>query len=62
MSCNKTLAERKRITRNYSPSGSGSPEGVMYSKPGWFYTDEDTGIVYLKTSGCGTTGWEEIVQ
>ena len=39
---------------------SGSPEGVITATVGSEYTDTATGILYLKTSGSGNTGWTAI--
>jgi len=37
--------------------GSGSPEGVVTASVGSEYTDTSTGVLYLKQSGSGNTGW-----
>lgn len=40
---------------------SGSPEGATTATVGSEYTDTATGILYLKTSGSGNTGWESVM-
>jgi hypothetical protein len=37
--------------------GSGSPEGVQAANIGSEYTDYSNGIIYVKQTGIGTTGW-----
>lgn len=38
--------------------GVGSPEGVVTATPGRTYTQTDVpGVVWLKISGTGNTGW-----
>ncbi|HYH75493.1 MAG TPA: collagen-like protein [Candidatus Saccharimonadales bacterium] len=38
-------------------TGSSSPEGVITANVGSYYTATDTGSMYVKTTGTGTTGW-----
>lgn len=38
-------------------SGSGTPEGSVAASVGSTYTRTDTGALYRKTSGTGSTGW-----
>ncbi len=38
-------------------TGSGSPEGVITSVPGWFYFDTLNERLYAKMTGTGNTGW-----
>lgn len=40
----------------YRGACSGSPEGVITSSPGGF-AQSDTGVVYVKATGTGNTGW-----
>ncbi len=54
--------ESDRLPMNYTPSGSGSPEGRIYGEPGWPYTDLDSGTLWIKRTGNNKTGWEEILQ
>lgn len=37
--------------------GSGSPEGVLSKSPGSIYSDWANGLVYIKNTGTGNTGW-----
>lgn len=45
----------------YAISGHGTPEGARQGHPGYLYTDLDTGILWRKISGTGTTGWEQLI-
>lgn len=51
----------QRVTDTlYAPvryTGSGTPEGVIESVPGWLYRDTDTGYLWTKATGTGNTGW-----
>jgi hypothetical protein len=38
-------------------TGAGDPEGVVTAEPGALYLSE-AGILYVKLSGSGNTGWE----
>ena len=38
-------------------TGSGSPESVVSASPGSTYHDTTNGIIYVKESGTGSTGW-----
>lgn len=46
----------------YAPvryTGSGVPEGVVNSDPGWCYLDTDKGTgLWVKKTGTGNTGWK----
>lgn len=46
----------------YTPSGTGSPEGVVPAPPGSSYVDVTNGTLYFKLSGTGTTGWQVFIQ
>lgn len=48
---------RSYFSRRFT--GVGSPEGVVTAFVGSQYTDNDTGLLYLKTSGSGNTGWTQ---
>lgn len=37
--------------------GAGSPEGSVTSTPGDLYRDTTNGVLYVKASGSGNTGW-----
>jgi hypothetical protein len=37
--------------------GSGSPEGVVVAGPGALYVDTTSGMLYMKLTGTGATGW-----
>ena len=37
--------------------GSGSPEGVVTAPVGSLYTDTTNGVLYIKETGTGNTGW-----
>jgi hypothetical protein len=41
--------------------GVGVPEGTATAAAGSFYTDTSTGIVYVKASGTGHTGWRQLL-
>jgi len=41
--------------------GTGSPEGVVTAPPGTTYARTDTGGLWTKNSGTGSSGWVEIV-
>ena len=41
----------------YRPAGVGSPEGRIRGEVGWSYYQTDSGAVWFKDSGTGTTGW-----
>jgi hypothetical protein len=56
----QTLIQRVTDTL-YAPvryTGSGSPEGVITSEPGWLYRDSSNGYLWAKVTGSGNTGWE----
>lgn len=55
------VSEGSASVTRYQISGHGSPEGARKGEPGWFYTDLDTGILWRKISGTGTTGWEQLI-
>ena len=45
--------------------GSGSPEGVVTASIGTLYEDQNaggTGLVYVKKTGSGNTGWETVID
>jgi hypothetical protein len=42
--------------------GSGTPEGVVTASPGAHYTDYDTGNVWAKRTGTGSTGWINLIS
>lgn len=46
----------------YTPSGSGSPQGVVTATPGSSYLDTTNNTLYYKMSGTGNTGWQAFVQ
>jgi hypothetical protein len=41
-------------------TGLGSPEGVLSKRPGALYRDRTNGAVYVKVSGTGNTGWQQL--
>lgn len=44
--------------------GTGSPEGVVTAEPGTLYADDTTpgaAGVWIKMSGSGNTGWENVI-
>jgi hypothetical protein len=41
-------------------SGTGTPEGTLAAIPGSLYLRSDTGEIYRKATGTGTTGWQVI--
>ena len=43
---------------NAFSTGSGSPEGTVTGNPGDRYGDDNTGTLYTKWLGTGTTGWQ----
>jgi hypothetical protein len=51
----------QRVTDTlYAPvryTGTGSPEGVVTSEPGWLYLDTLNERTYVKQTGTGNTGW-----
>jgi len=51
----------QRVTDTlYAPvryTGSGTPEGVVTSAPGWVYQDTADNTLYFKETGTGNTGW-----
>jgi hypothetical protein len=49
------------FTAAYTPAGKGSPEAVIPATPGQTYTDTDDGVLYIKLTGNGTTGWLKYV-
>jgi hypothetical protein len=54
----------QRVTDTlYAPfrySGSGIPEGVQTSEPGWIYRDTNNGLLWFKKTGSAATGWKAI--
>jgi hypothetical protein len=42
--------------------GSGSPEGVTTGNVGDVYKDTTNGLIYIKSTGTGNTGWAELLQ
>jgi len=40
--------------------GEGTPEGVVTAPIGSEYTNTLTGFKYMKTSGAGNTGWDQL--
>lgn len=42
-------------------TGVGSPEGVVAASAGRLYEDTENGVLYVKNSGVGTTGWLRVV-
>jgi hypothetical protein len=42
-------------------SGSGSPEGVITADPGVTYWDATNKVWYVKDTGTGSTGWQELI-
>lgn len=44
-----------------SYAGSGSPEGVVTAAVGSSYWDVTGQVYYIKNSGTGNTGWENLV-
>jgi len=42
---------------SYIYSGDGSPEDVQTAPPGSLYLDYTNGILYVKSSGTGASGW-----
>ncbi|ALV42382.1 hypothetical protein AU252_15520 [Pseudarthrobacter sulfonivorans] len=43
-------------------SGAGSPESAFGGGPGSVYLRTDTGTMYIKNSGTGSTGWKLATQ
>jgi hypothetical protein len=45
-------------------SGTGSPQGVVTGTPGQYYVDTTAGSpgFWVKLSGTGTTGWQNLIQ
>lgn len=41
-----------------SIEGSGSPEGARAGNPGDIYRDTTNGLLYVKNTGTGNTGWK----
>jgi len=41
-------------------NGEGSPEGVVTAVVGSIYSDRTNGILYIKETGSGNTGWAEV--
>jgi hypothetical protein len=39
---------------------AGTPEGNQQASPGVFYQDTDTNIIYVKSDGDDTIGWDAI--
>jgi len=46
----------------YTPSGSGSPQGVVTAPPGSTYIDTTGGGFWGKMTGTGNTGWQQLLQ
>jgi hypothetical protein len=48
--------------RVYGLGGAAQPEGVAIANPGTLYEwhDGSSGALYVKASGSGTTGWQEV--
>lgn len=44
----------------FAINSAGNPEGVWAAPPGSIAMDSSNGALYLKVSGTGNTGWEEI--
>jgi hypothetical protein len=42
-------------------AGSGSPEGVVTADPGTPYLDTATNSFWMKRTGGGTTGWQQLL-
>lgn len=42
-------------------AGSGSPEGFVTANPGATYWDQTGKSLWVKDSGTGNTGWEQII-
>lgn len=40
--------------------GAGSPEGVLTAAVGSLYTDTTNGVLYIKATGTGNTGWTDV--
>ena len=58
----QTLIQRVTDTL-YAPfrySGSGIPEGVQTSEPGWIYRDTNNGLLWFKKTGSAATGWKAL--
>lgn len=45
---------------NYIKNGQGSPEGNVIASVGTMYQDILNGVLYIKNSGTGNTGWVEV--
>lgn len=41
--------------------GSGTPEATVTANPGSVYLDYTNGHLYVKASGVGNTGWEQVI-
>ena len=46
----------------YTPSGSGSPQGVVTAPAGSPYWDATGTAFWIKASGTGNTGWQMLIQ
>lgn len=45
----------------YNSSGNGTPEGVVTGAPGRTYWDALNSVFYVKKTGSGNTGWQNLV-
>lgn len=45
----------------YNSSGNGTPEGVVSGAPGRTYWDALNSVFYVKKTGTGNTGWQNLV-
>ncbi len=50
------------VTAALLKSGAGSPEGVTTAGVGAIYRDTTNGLIYVKRSGSGNTGWRALAD
>lgn len=41
--------------------GAGSPEGVVTANPGTIYFDSTGDSLWIKETGAGNTGWQQLI-
>jgi len=49
------------LTGTGGTTGSGSPEGVVTAEPGASYLDTTTNSFWVKRTGSGNTGWQQLL-
>lgn len=55
-----TLSEQSDAPSGAYVTGAGSPEGVVTASPGVVYQDTTNGLLYVKNTGTGNTGWRSV--